>query len=89
MERDTEDSGIGAGRRTFSLADLPPPDTQRWVIRRKAAVVAAVQGGLLSLEEACARYRLSRDEYRTWERGFGRFGLSGLRATRATRISSR
>ncbi|MDH5749749.1 MAG: DUF1153 domain-containing protein, partial [Rhodospirillales bacterium] len=32
--------------------DLPPPDTTRWVIRRKAAVVAGVRAGLITLEEA-------------------------------------
>ncbi len=30
----------------LTMADLPPPDT-RWVARRKAAVVSAVQHGLL------------------------------------------
>ena len=29
--------------------------TKRWVIRRKAEVIAAVRGGLLSIEEACSR----------------------------------
>ena len=29
----------------LTLADLPPPNTKRWVIRRKAEVVAAVRGG--------------------------------------------
>jgi hypothetical protein len=32
----------------LSLADLPPRDTHRWVIRRKVEVVAAVQGELLT-----------------------------------------
>jgi len=35
----------------------------RWVIRRKAQVVAAVRGGLLSLEEACSRYMLTVEEF--------------------------
>ena len=34
------------------------------MIRRKAEVVAAVRGGLLSLEEACSRYALNSDEFR-------------------------
>ena len=37
---------------SVSLDSLPPPETKRWVIRRKAEVVAAVRAGLLSLEEA-------------------------------------
>jgi hypothetical protein len=47
----------------LTLADLPTPNTKRWVIRRKAEVVAAVRGGLLSLEEVCSRYALDSDEF--------------------------
>ena len=64
------------------LADLPPPDTKRWVSRRKAKVVAAVRSGLLSLNEACRRYNLSVDEFLAWQRMVDRFGVLGLRATR-------
>jgi hypothetical protein len=39
----------------MSLDDLPPPNTKRWVIRRKAEVVAGVRSGLISLEDACRR----------------------------------
>jgi hypothetical protein len=49
-----------------TVADLPSPETQRWSIRRKAAVVVAVQGGLLTLEEACTRYALSTEEFLSW-----------------------
>ena len=49
------------------LRILPPPTTKRWVIRRKAEVVAAVRGGLLSLEEACARYTLTVEEFLSWQ----------------------
>ena len=41
---------------------LPPPNTSRWVVRRKAEVVAAVDGGLLSIGEACDRYGLTLEE---------------------------
>jgi len=44
---------IGPDGSPLTIADLPPTNTRRWVIRRKAEVVAAVRGGLLSLEEAC------------------------------------
>jgi hypothetical protein len=40
--------------------ELPPPNTRRWVIRRKAALVAAVRAGDITLEEVCRRYHLSR-----------------------------
>lgn len=46
-------------------------------------VVAAVRGGLLSLEEALQRYALSVDEFLAWESAAGRFGVRGLRVTRA------
>src|SRR3954465_11264158 len=73
---------IGPDGRILTVANLPPPDTKRWVIRRKAELVAAVRGGLLSLEEACERYRLGGDEFLSWQRSIDRFGLPGLRATR-------
>ena len=50
---------IGPDGSPLTIADLPAPGTKRWVIRRKAEVVAAVRGGLLSLEEACSRYTLT------------------------------
>jgi len=66
----------------LSLADLPPPDTKRWVMRRKAEVVAGVRAGLLSFEEACRRYNLSPEEFMSWQRLIDRHGVRGLRATR-------
>ena len=73
---------IGPDGRNLTLADLPSPDTKRWVIRRKAEVVEAVRGGLLSLEEACSRYALDPDEVLSWMHSIDRFGLAGLRTTR-------
>jgi len=73
---------IGPDGSPLTIADLPPPGTQRWVIRRKAEVVAAVRGGLLSLEEACDRYTLTTEEFLSWQRSIDRHGLPGLRATR-------
>ena len=72
---------IGPDGRVLTVADLPPRDTTRWVIRRKAELVAAVRGGLLSLEEACERYTLTIDEFLSWQRAIDRYGLTGLRAT--------
>lgn len=73
---------MGPDGSPLTMADLPPADTKRWVIRRKAEVVAAVRGGLLSLEDACARYNLTVEEFLAWQRAIERFGLAGLRATR-------
>src|SRR5215813_4947321 len=64
------------------LEDLPPPGTKRWVIRRKAEVVAGVRAGLITLEEACERYTLSVEEFLSWQRLIDRHGLRGLRVTR-------
>jgi len=61
---------------------LPPANTKRWVIRRKAEVVAAVRGGLLSLEEACSRYTLTVEEFLSWQYSIDQHGLAGLRTTR-------
>lgn len=75
----------------ITMADLPSPNTRRWVARRKATVVAAVRSGLISLEEACLRYTLSVEEYLSWERAIERHGLPGLRVTRLQdyRVESR
>ena len=69
---------IGPDGSPLTIADLPPPETKRWVIRRKAEVVAAVRGGLLSLDEACERYKLTVDEFLSWQRSIDRHGLPGL-----------
>ncbi|MBX9682401.1 MAG: DUF1153 domain-containing protein [Hyphomicrobium sp.] len=73
---------IGPDGSPLTVADLPPRDTKRWVIRRKAEVVAAVRGGLLSMEEACERYTLTVDEFLSWQRSIDQHGLPGLRATK-------
>jgi hypothetical protein len=51
-------------------------------VRRKAAVVAAVRAGVITVEEACRRYQLSEEEFVSWQQAFEAFGLPGLRATR-------
>lgn len=79
---DKTDHVIGPRGRPLTQADLPPPDTKRWVIRRKAEVVAAVRGGLLSIDEACRRYTLSLEEFLSWQRAIDSYGIAGLRATR-------
>jgi len=73
---------IGPDGSPLTVADLPSPSTRRWVIRRKAEVVAAVRGGLLSLEEACSRYALTVDEFLSWQASIDQYGLAGLRTTR-------
>ncbi len=65
----------------MSRADLPPPETRRWVASRKAAVVRAVHAGLLPLKEALETYDLSEDEFATWSRAIERHGEAALKAT--------
>ncbi len=57
---------IGADGRPLTLADLPTRDA-RWNGKRKAQVVAAVRGSLISYDEARRRYGLSPGEYHAWE----------------------
>jgi hypothetical protein len=73
---------IGPDGRKLTLDDLPPPGIKRWVTRRKAEVVAAVRGGLLTIDDACRRYELTSEEFAGWERLYDRHGVKGLRTTR-------
>ena len=68
--------------RVNSMDELPPPNTRRWVVRRKAAVVAAVRSGRITMEEALRRYQLTEEEFLSWQRALETHGLAGLRATR-------
>jgi hypothetical protein len=64
------------------LPPLPPPTTRRWVTSRKVAVIAAVRSGAISLDEACQRYSLSREEFSGWIGMLEKHGAPGLRVTR-------
>ena len=72
---------IGPNGDVVTLADLPAASTTRWVIRRKAEVVLAVHKGLLSLQEACERYRLTVEEFASWQSAIEKHGLQALRTT--------
>ena len=43
---------------------------------------AAVRGGLLSLDDACNRYRLTNEEFGAWQAAIDKHGMQGLRTTR-------
>jgi uncharacterized protein DUF1153 len=77
-----EDCADPSGALPGPAADLPSPDTKRWVVRRKAVVVHAVRSGEISLQEAYRRYRLSEEEFLAWQHAIERYGIPGLRATR-------
>lgn len=72
-------SVIGPSREVLTQESLPPPDTTRWVASRKAQVVAAVDGGLLSIDEVLRRYNLSLEEFCGWQRAMDHAGIAGLR----------
>jgi hypothetical protein len=65
----------------MTRADLPPPDTRRWVASRKAAVVRAVAAGLITREAALDMYALSDAEFAEWETAVSTYGEAALRAT--------
>lgn len=66
----------------MTRADLPPASTTRWVASRKAAVVRGVLYGLLTREEAQARYGLSDAEFQEWLMAMGNHGIGALKATK-------
>lgn len=80
---------IGPFGERLTLDRLPPSDTVRWTVRRKAEVVAAVHGGLLTFEEACARYDLAMEELIGWLDAHQRTGMRGLRITRSQKYRER
>lgn len=82
LNKQGEQYVVGPTGTPLTLADLPPPNTDRWVIRRKAEVVAAVRGGLISLEDALTKYRLTTEEFLAWQQAIDKWGMQGLRTTR-------
>lgn len=90
QDKPSVDHVIGPDGERMTLEDLPSPGTRRWVPRRKARVVAAVDGGLISEDEACSRYEISEEEFQSWREMLTRHGLRGLCVTRlnALRTSS-
>ncbi|MEO0761222.1 MAG: DUF1153 domain-containing protein [Pseudomonadota bacterium] len=73
---------MGPDGERMTLADLPSPETRRWVPRRKAKVVAAIEGGLISEAAALERYSLTPEEYALWRAALVRHGMRGLCVTR-------
>jgi hypothetical protein len=54
------------------------------VPRRKAELVAAVEGGLLTLEDIVNR-DISLEEFEIWQKNLAQHGLNGLKTTRIGR----
>ena len=64
----------------MTRADLPDPKTRRWVASRKASVVRAVEGGLISRKEALEIYALSGEELDSWAQAIASHGEVALKA---------
>lgn len=79
--RGSEPFVVGPDGERLTRADLPDANTERWVPRRKAQVVAAVEGGLISREAAMKRYGLTDEEFDSWKAAFSMFGVRGLRVS--------
>ena len=73
---------ISTGNRQCAEVTLPPTNTVRWVASRKTMVLAAIDAGSLSIEEACLRYRLSVEEIASWLRLTELHGSDGLKISR-------
>lgn len=83
MRRTRPESVIGPLGQPLTLANLPPRDTRRWIAHRKAELVAAVDGGLVTIDEVCEWYCIELEEFVSWQRGVERLGLRGLWITRS------
>jgi hypothetical protein len=73
----------------LTIDDLPSSGTTYWVSRRKAEVLAAIDGGMLALEDACEKYRISPEELAAWRRSVDRAGIPGLRVTKTREYRGR
>lgn len=70
---------VGPNNQILTRETLPPANTTRWVAHRKAQIVAAVESGLMSIDEVIERYGLSIEEFAGWQRAMDRAGVAGLR----------
>ena len=87
-------ANVGAADDDDVLGQMPelPSLGKRWTVRRKAAVIEAVRGGWIPIEEACRLYKLSVDEFLAWERDSDRrsvFTACAARALKHTLILKR
>lgn len=73
---------VGPKGAPLTRSDLPYHNSMRWTTHRKAVVVLAVEGGLITLQEACHIYNISIDEYLVWRYRLEQFGLLGLRSSK-------
>ncbi len=70
----------------MTRADLPDAQTRRWVASRKAAVVKAVDFGLITADEAKETYALTAEELDAWRHAVAKHGVAALKATALQRF---
>ncbi|MBN8843840.1 MAG: DUF1153 domain-containing protein [Sphingomonadales bacterium] len=85
LEFRTRPTSVAGPVGPLTIDDLPSSTAGYWVARRKAELLAAIDGGLIGLADDCARYRLSGEELESWRRTIDRAGIAGLRMTKAPR----
>lgn len=72
---------IGPDGSPLTVADLPLEHAQMGDTAQGGGRSRG-SGGLLSLEEACSRYKLTTEEFLSWQASIDEYGLAGLRTTR-------
>ena len=70
---------VGLRGNVIAPYDLLPAHGGRWTPQRKADLIAAILGGVITLDEAKARYALTTEELSEWRRGLAAAGVSGLK----------
>ena len=81
MNIERVESGTDTGGIATTLAEFPVTIRQRWVMRRKAELLCAIHAGKITVEAACERFALSREELASWSVAYNRQGMNGLRAS--------
>ncbi len=89
LELETRPASVAGPAGPITMTDLPSSCATHWVARRKAELLAAIDGGLIELEDACHKYRLSPEEVESWRRTIDRAGVPGLRVTKMRRNRKR
>ncbi len=72
--RKNEKSPVGLRGNVIAPYDLPPAHGARWTPLRKVDLIAAILGGVITLDEAKARYALTTEELSEWRRGLAAGG---------------
>jgi hypothetical protein len=82
MLRRGDHRDVEAMARRPMVPELPPRGKIRWTALRKAALVANIEAGQLSIEEACERYALSIEEVLSWQIRLAQHGVDALQVNK-------